>query len=373
MSKIGKTTRSVNSRERGFGMLEVGLALAVGATLAILGGVQMFQAAGDIREDAAAEHVKMATNGMHHYVTDNYGSLTTSQVIQISTLTAAAYLPSSFSTGPFGHRYEILVKAIDQNGDGVRDAIDALLVAGDRNKTIEASRIPGIVAKVGASGGEIDGNIVYGAFAGWSDNLTNYPVSSIPDLEIASIVHFDDLAIEQDYLNRKAVAGRPEFNTMETDLNMGGHNITNTNTLTATAVNAGTANVTGDADVGGDVYARSFYYTSDVNLKQDFKAIDRPLDRLLQVHGVTFNWREDGEADVGLMAQEVQQYFPQLVNQAPDGHLTVKYGNLIAPVIEAIRELRAKNVSLELEMRAMRGERLTPQEVAFMSAMSARR
>ncbi len=45
---------------------------------------------------------------------------------------------------------------------------------------------------------------------------------------------------------------------------------------------------------------------------------------------------------MGVIAQEVEQVYPSLVKTDDEGYKTVQYGNLIAPVIEAIKELGHK-------------------------------
>lgn len=89
-------------------------------------------------------------------------------------------------------------------------------------------------------------------------------------------------------------------------------------------------------DVAGDVGAASFTYNSDVRLKKNIKTIKNPLDKILSLRGVTFNWKESGDASVGLIAQEVEKVFPELVNGKDIKG--VEYGNLVAPLIEAVKE-----------------------------------
>ena len=69
------------------------------------------------------------------------------------------------------------------------------------------------------------------------------------------------------------------------------------------------------------------------------------VDALRRLRGVTWRWREGVPADVGalpgmgVIAQEVEEAFPELVGRDPRGHKTVHYVGLIAPLIEAVKEL----------------------------------
>jgi len=52
----------------------------------------------------------------------------------------------------------------------------------------------------------------------------------------------------------------------------------------------------------------------------------------------------DGTEHIGVIAQEVQQILPEVVHTGDDGTLSVAYGNMVALLIEAVKEL-----SLEIE------------------------
>ena len=93
---------------------------------------------------------------------------------------------------------------------------------------------------------------------------------------------------------------------------------------------------------GAGIKANSFVYVSDKRLKDNIVAISDPLEKVRNLNGYTFTWKKDGKADIGVIAQEVETVFPQLVHTDPDGMKSVEYGNLIAPVIEAIKELANK-------------------------------
>jgi len=71
-----------------------------------------------------------------------------------------------------------------------------------------------------------------------------------------------------------------------------------------------------------------------------------------RLRGVTFEWSEDAQSarrgrDMGVIAQEVEEVFPELVSTDDDGYKRVNYAGLIAPLIEAIKELDARIRTLE--------------------------
>jgi hypothetical protein len=95
------------------------------------------------------------------------------------------------------------------------------------------------------------------------------------------------------------------------------------------------------------------------------EAADRPgdiLDRIRRLRGVSWEWREEAPVEAegreaGVIAQEVQAVFPELVVRAPNGYLMVRYRGLAAKLAEAVVELAGR---LErLEDRALAEPRLS--------------
>lgn len=71
-----------------------------------------------------------------------------------------------------------------------------------------------------------------------------------------------------------------------------------------------------------------------------------------RLRGVSFEWQEDAPdghegPDLGVIAQEVEEVFPELVRTDEDGYKRVNYIGLIAPLIEAVKELDARVRALE--------------------------
>lgn len=85
---------------------------------------------------------------------------------------------------------------------------------------------------------------------------------------------------------------------------------------------------------------------SDAMLKTDVLPITNATQKLLQIQGVTFNWKEGNRADVGVIAQDVQKVYPQLVRQDKQ-YLRVDYEKLVGPLIESVREMDARIKQLE--------------------------
>ena len=60
---------------------------------------------------------------------------------------------------------------------------------------------------------------------------------------------------------------------------------------------------------------------------------------------------------MGVIAQEVEKVFPELVTTDEQGRKKVEYEGLIAPLIEAVKELDERVRSLEAEVAAFRDKK----------------
>ncbi len=93
--------------------------------------------------------------------------------------------------------------------------------------------------------------------------------------------------------------------------------------------------------------------SSDARLKTDIRPLTNALASLDELHGVSFRWESTGSESVGLIAQDVERAYPQLVIPDGRGFKAVAYGNLVAVVIEALKQSRAEESA---ELRAVRAE-----------------
>jgi trimeric autotransporter adhesin len=114
-------------------------------------------------------------------------------------------------------------------------------------------------------------------------------------------------------------------------------------------VGIGTTNPVQALDVNGTVQAVDFVSTSDRRLKKDIQPILNALKKLSQITGVSWRWKANGEPDMGVIAQDVEKVFPDLVVTDRNGKKSVKYGNLVGPVIEAVNELSNEVTTLKTE------------------------
>ena len=108
---------------------------------------------------------------------------------------------------------------------------------------------------------------------------------------------------------------------------------------TTGSVGIGTIAPGAKLEVVGDVMATTFLYSSDERLKENIIKIDNSLEKIMKLDGISFTWKENGEESIGIIAQNLEEVFPELVKTNEEaGMKSVEYGNLAAPIIEAIKE-----------------------------------
>jgi endosialidase-like protein len=177
----------------------------------------------------------------------------------------------------------------------------------------------------------------------------------------------------------------PPSNNAAAPINVSGNTQTKTGNLTVSGLAAdslfvqggGNAYITGNLGVGtspssyrldvagtvkassgvfsGDVYASAFYYSSDELLKTNITRLPDALSKIMALNGVSFNWKDSGKAAIGVIAQNVEQVYPELVITNPvTGYKSVQEANLVGPLIEAVKAQQKQIEALQAEVAALK-------------------
>ncbi len=88
--------------------------------------------------------------------------------------------------------------------------------------------------------------------------------------------------------------------------------------------------------LSGALSATDFNSLSDKNYKKNIITVDNALNKVEQLRGVSFNWKENQKPSLGVIAQEVEKILPELVSQGDIK--SVNYNGIIGVLIEAIKE-----------------------------------
>lgn len=150
---------------------------------------------------------------------------------------------------------------------------------------------------------------------------------------------------------------------------------------------------------------------SDVRFKKNVQQIENALERISQLRGISFQWKtlpipppqtdprveedaahqrrmpdveddapwnrfitqEGRDPRMGLVAQDVERVFPEVVYTVSQGYKSVAYDKLVAPLIEAVKLLHEENNALHVENAALQAKqaafehRLTALEAVMNS------
>jgi hypothetical protein len=127
----------------------------------------------------------------------------------------------------------------------------------------------------------------------------------------------------------------------------------------------------------GDAPTSSGTQPSSIRWKEEVRTLADPLALVERLRGVRYTWTESGEADVGVIAEEVAEVLPEVVAFEADGQARgVNYGKLVSVLIEATKvqqqDLTTKEQTIEqqreeidaLKGRVERLEQLVQQQLS---------
>ncbi len=105
---------------------------------------------------------------------------------------------------------------------------------------------------------------------------------------------------------------------------------------------------------GGDF---AWFNDSDVRLKKDIHTIDNALDKVLNMRGVTYFWKEEDKQSMGrqlgFIAQEVEGVLPEVVDNTNDSY-SMQYAPITALLVEAVKEQQAIIKKLQEENKKLK-------------------
>ena len=91
--------------------------------------------------------------------------------------------------------------------------------------------------------------------------------------------------------------------------------------------------MTGNITSTGDIES-----TSDIRIKENLQIIENPIEKVKQLNGYTFNKNGEEDRSAGLVAQEVEKVLPEVVSENNDGIKSLAYGNIVALLVETVKE-----------------------------------
>ncbi|MCZ8222594.1 MAG: tail fiber domain-containing protein [Microcystis sp.] len=114
------------------------------------------------------------------------------------------------------------------------------------------------------------------------------------------------------------------------------------------------------------------YPRLDTELKQNIRPLEKALEKLMQLRGVIYEWKEPEKqgnltgTQIGFLAQEVAAVFPEWVGDSSDGYKTLTIMGFEALTVEAFKELKAEQEALQARCQAIA---VKMPELALISAI----
>ena len=191
--------------------------------------------------------------------------------------------------------------------------------------------------------------IFFGAWLFYRMNLLEKSLTKTQNELVIMQTDLTNLQSEQTIMQTNISNTRSGMTLIQTDLS-------NTSSALASTINTLTY-VQGLAE-NANRYAHSHNIYSDSRLKIDVTEIKDSLDGILSLRGVHFFWNTseypdmglNDELQIGFIAQEVRQVYPELVSTDENGFMTVDYAKLIPVLVEAIKQQQLMIVDLQQQI-----------------------
>jgi len=105
---------------------------------------------------------------------------------------------------------------------------------------------------------------------------------------------------------------------------------------------------------GGLLYVGGYYTFSARSIKSNIVKLENSLTKICQLNGYSYTITETGRNDIGLIADEVETVFPDLVSHDENNEAnSVDYTSLVAVLIESIKEQQSIIESLKTRLTAL--------------------
>ncbi|WNB17439.1 tail fiber domain-containing protein [Marivirga arenosa] len=106
----------------------------------------------------------------------------------------------------------------------------------------------------------------------------------------------------------------------------------------------------------GVLTANAYNNPSDRRLKREISSLDNALENTLKLRGTSYFWKDEKKSQqrqIGVIAQELEEVYPEFVHTNKDGMKSVNYAQMTAVLIEAVKELNAKIEKLESDNKEL--------------------
>lgn len=194
-------------------------------------------------------------------------------------------------------------------------------------------------------------------------SLTGFglPTAALP-MNNQKITNLAIPTLDMDAANKKYVDEGLAIATAGGKDNLGNHQATKNLILSVNSISNDGQNgkglsfdVPGNATLGQDLTINGNLFTpSDRRLKDHIETLGNVLQKIDQIRGVSFEYKNKHKyvsgSKIGVIAQELQKVYPEMVTQGKDGFLKVDYTQLTGMLIQAVKEQQKEIEALKNRM-----------------------
>mgnify|MGYP001626524199 FL=1 len=127
------------------------------------------------------------------------------------------------------------------------------------------------------------------------------------------------------------------YNPANTDFVIGNGTASNAKNDAFKVLFNGETTVSSHLTVNGDIVV-----SSDARLKANIVSLGATLAKLLLIDGKSYIMKKDGKQKIGILAQDIQKVFPELVSEDSNKMLAVNYLGLVSVLVYAIKDQHSK-------------------------------
>ena len=263
---------------------------------------------------------------VQHQYTNNTGSTSASAIGYFTTATADGAFASGRDTEATGDYSQALGYKAKANGDK-SFAIGHLTIANGVTSTAMGYWTEANGDYSTSTGGGTRANGVYSTAMGYGSYASDY----------------SSLVIGHWNLSGSTVTGSATAANSANTLFVIGNGSQSWSKSDAFKVMAnGDTTVSNDLTVCGDIVV-----SSDARLKANIVSLGSTLAKLLLIDGKTYTMKKNGKQKIGVLAQDIQKVFPELVTTDDKDMLAVNYQGLVPVLINALKEQDDKISRLE--------------------------
>ena len=121
-------------------------------------------------------------------------------------------------------------------------------------------------------------------------------------------------------------------------------------------IRTATPTATLDVGAGGTTLADAWITRSARRFKTNIQPLERALEKIEQLQGVSYERKVDGRHEIGVVAEDVDQVVPEVVSRDPKTRQVqgVDYSKLAALLIEAVKSQQVELQSQKAEIQQLK-------------------